>query len=171
MYKVLGFDTQPSTLHSSVMLTTLILVAMSSISSPQAPLPPPVQVLTQFQAKPDQVRRNAVETYSKGCRDRRARMRYRKQAGALSRFEQVAVDSNPSVRLAAVSMATCFGPAKSAPALSQLVADSDQAVSLKAMNQVADFEPGTQIPIKLLREGQTIERVITVGQRPNSATN
>ena len=40
-----------------------------------------------------------------------------------------------------------------------------------AMNQVADFEPGTQIPIKLLREGQTIERVITVGQRPNSATN
>ncbi len=40
-----------------------------------------------------------------------------------------------------------------------------------AMNQVANFEPGTQIPIKLLREGQTIERVITVGQRPNSATN
>lgn len=40
-----------------------------------------------------------------------------------------------------------------------------------AMNQVANFEPGTQIPIKLLREGQMIERVITVGQRPNSATN
>ena len=40
-----------------------------------------------------------------------------------------------------------------------------------AMNQVADFEPDTQIPIKLLREGQTIERVITVGQRPNSTTN
>ena len=40
-----------------------------------------------------------------------------------------------------------------------------------AMNQVADFEPGTQIPIKLLREGQTIDRMITVGQRPNSASN
>ena len=40
-----------------------------------------------------------------------------------------------------------------------------------AMNQVADFKPGTQIPIKLLREGQTIDRMITVGQRPNSASN
>lgn len=40
-----------------------------------------------------------------------------------------------------------------------------------AMNQVADFEPGTQIPIKLLREGQTIDRMITVGQRPISASN
>ena len=40
-----------------------------------------------------------------------------------------------------------------------------------AMNQVADFEPGTQIPIKLLRKGQTIDRMITVGQRPNSASN
>ena len=66
-------------------------------------------------------------------------MRYRKQAGALSRFEQVALDPNAAVRLAAVSMATCFGPAKSAPALSRLIADPDQAVSLKAMNQVADF--------------------------------
>ena len=40
-----------------------------------------------------------------------------------------------------------------------------------AMNQVADFEPGTKIPVKLLRDGQTIERVILVGQRPNSAAN
>ena len=40
-----------------------------------------------------------------------------------------------------------------------------------AMNQVADFEPGTEIPVKLLRDGQTIERVILVGQRPNSAAN
>ncbi len=40
-----------------------------------------------------------------------------------------------------------------------------------AMNQVADFEPGAQIPIKLLRKGQTIDRMITVGQRPNSASN
>ena len=38
-----------------------------------------------------------------------------------------------------------------------------------AMNQVADFEPGTEIPVKLLRDGQTIERVILVGQRTNSA--
>ena len=40
-----------------------------------------------------------------------------------------------------------------------------------AMNQVADFEPGTEIPVQLLRDGQTIERVILVGQRPNSAAN
>ena len=40
-----------------------------------------------------------------------------------------------------------------------------------AMNQVADFEPGTQIPVKLLRNGQSIDRVIRVGQRPNSASN
>ena len=40
-----------------------------------------------------------------------------------------------------------------------------------AMNQAADFEPGTEIPVKLLRDGQTIERVILVGQRPNSAAN
>jgi serine protease DegS len=40
-----------------------------------------------------------------------------------------------------------------------------------AMNQVADFEPGTEIPVKLLRDGQTIDRVILVGQRPNSAAN
>jgi serine protease DegS len=40
-----------------------------------------------------------------------------------------------------------------------------------AMNQVADFEPGTEIPVKLLRDGQTIERLILVGQRPNSAAN
>jgi serine protease DegS len=40
-----------------------------------------------------------------------------------------------------------------------------------AMNQVADFEPGTEIPVKLLRDGQKIERVILVGQRPNSAAN
>jgi serine protease DegS len=40
-----------------------------------------------------------------------------------------------------------------------------------AMNQVADFEPGTEIPVKLLRDGQTIDRIILVGQRPNSAAN
>jgi serine protease DegS len=40
-----------------------------------------------------------------------------------------------------------------------------------AMNQVADFEPGTEIAVKLLRDGQTIDRVILVGQRPNSAAN
>jgi serine protease DegS len=38
-----------------------------------------------------------------------------------------------------------------------------------AMNQVADIEPGTDLPVKLLREGQSIERTIRVGQRPNSA--
>ena len=38
-----------------------------------------------------------------------------------------------------------------------------------AMNQVADIEPGTDIPVKLLRDGQSIERTIRVGQRPNSA--
>jgi len=40
-----------------------------------------------------------------------------------------------------------------------------------AMNQVADFEPGTEIPVKLLRNGQAIDRIILVGQRPNSAAN
>ena len=128
------------------MLTTLFLSLMSTISSPQGPLPPPIQVLSQFEAKPDQLRRQAVETYSKGCRDRRARMRYRKQAGALSRFERVAADPNPKVRLAAVQLALCFGPAKSAPALSQLIADPDRAVSLKAMNQVADFSSASTTP-------------------------
>ena len=121
------------------MLSPVILIVISTISSPQAPLPPPVQVLEQFYAQPDLVRRKAVETYSKGCRDRRARMRYRKQAGALSRFERIVLDPSPAVRLAAVTMAVCFGPAKSAPALSRLVGDTDPAVSLKAMNQVADF--------------------------------
>ena len=38
-----------------------------------------------------------------------------------------------------------------------------------AMNQVADIEPGTDLPVKLLRDGQSIERTIRVGQRPNSA--
>jgi serine protease DegS len=40
-----------------------------------------------------------------------------------------------------------------------------------AMNQVADFEPGIEIPVKLLRDGQAIDRIILVGQRPNSAAN
>jgi serine protease DegS len=38
-----------------------------------------------------------------------------------------------------------------------------------AMNQVADIDPGTDLPVKLLRDGQFIERTIRVGQRPNSA--
>jgi len=38
-----------------------------------------------------------------------------------------------------------------------------------AMNQVADIEPGADLPVKLLRDGQSIERTIRVGQRPNSA--
>ena len=133
------FDTQPGSLHSSPMLPPVLILTIALISSPHGPLPPPVQVLTQFEAASDQVRRSAVETYSKGCRDRRARMRYRKQAGALSRFERAATDPAPQVRRAAVAMATCFGPQKSAPALSKLVADSDATTSLKAMNQVADF--------------------------------
>ena len=133
------FDTQPGTLHSSPMFSPVLILTIAVISSSNGPLPPPVQVLTQFEATSDQVRRSAVETYSKGCRDRRARMRYRKQAGALSRFERAATDPSPQVRRAAVAMATCFGAQKSAPALSKLVEDSDTATSLKAMNQVADF--------------------------------
>jgi serine protease DegS len=35
-----------------------------------------------------------------------------------------------------------------------------------AMNQVADLEPGTELMLKLLRNGQPIERTLTVGQRP-----
>lgn len=35
-----------------------------------------------------------------------------------------------------------------------------------AMNQVADLEPGTELSLKLLRNGQPIERTLIVGQRP-----
>lgn len=35
-----------------------------------------------------------------------------------------------------------------------------------AMNQVADLEPGTELQLKLLRNGQPIERTLIVGQRP-----
>ena len=40
-----------------------------------------------------------------------------------------------------------------------------------AMNQVADLEPGTKISVSLLRDGQSVDRIIRVGQRPSSATN
>lgn len=40
-----------------------------------------------------------------------------------------------------------------------------------AMNQVADFEPGAEISVSLLRNGQSVDRIIRVSQRPNSATN
>ena len=40
-----------------------------------------------------------------------------------------------------------------------------------AMNQVAGFEPGAKIVVKLLRNGQPIERIVLVGQRPHSANN
>ena len=40
-----------------------------------------------------------------------------------------------------------------------------------AMNQAAGFEPGAKILVRLLRNGQPIERIVLVGQRPHSATN
>ena len=40
-----------------------------------------------------------------------------------------------------------------------------------AMNQVADLEPGTEVSVSLLRDGQSVDRIIRVGQRPSSATN
>jgi serine protease DegS len=40
-----------------------------------------------------------------------------------------------------------------------------------AMNQVADLEPGTKISVSLLRDGQSLDRIIRIGQRPSSATN
>ena len=40
-----------------------------------------------------------------------------------------------------------------------------------AMNRVADLQPGIQIPVKLLRDGQLIDKIIQVGQRPHSAAN
>ena len=40
-----------------------------------------------------------------------------------------------------------------------------------AMNQVAGFDPGAKIVVRLLRNGQPIERIVLVGQRPHSATN
>ena len=40
-----------------------------------------------------------------------------------------------------------------------------------AMNQVAGFEPGAKIVVRLLRNGQPIERIVLVGQRPHSAAN
>ena len=40
-----------------------------------------------------------------------------------------------------------------------------------AMNQAAGFEPGAKIVVRLLRNGQPIERIVLVGQRPHSATN
>ena len=39
------------------------------------------------------------------------------------------------------------------------------------MNQVAGFDPGAKIVVRLLRNGQPIERIVLVGQRPHSATN
>ena len=38
-----------------------------------------------------------------------------------------------------------------------------------AMNQVADIEPGSDLPVKFLRDGQSIQRTVRVGQRPSSA--
>ena len=40
-----------------------------------------------------------------------------------------------------------------------------------AMNQVAGFDPGAKIVVRLLRNGQPIERIVLVGQRPHSAAN
>jgi serine protease DegS len=40
-----------------------------------------------------------------------------------------------------------------------------------AMNQVAEFKPGTEVDVKLLRDGQPIERTLRVGQRPQPAVN
>jgi len=40
-----------------------------------------------------------------------------------------------------------------------------------AMNQVAGFDPGAKIVVRLLRNGQPIQRSVLVGQRPHSATN
>ena len=40
-----------------------------------------------------------------------------------------------------------------------------------AMNQAAGFDPGAKIVVRLLRNGQPIERVVLVGQRPHSAAN
>lgn len=50
---------------------------------------------------------------------------------------------------------------------------NDQKISdgRAAMNQVAGFEPGAKIVVKLLRNGQPIERIVLVGQRPHSANN
>ena len=41
--------------------------------------------------------------------------------------------------------------------------------SRKAMNQAAKLEPGTQVSIKLLRNGQPTELSLTIGQRPVSS--
>ncbi len=41
--------------------------------------------------------------------------------------------------------------------------------SRKAMNQAAKLEPGTQVSIKLLRNGQPTELSLTIGQRPISS--
>ena len=50
---------------------------------------------------------------------------------------------------------------------------NDQKISdgRAAMNQVAGFDPGAKIVVRLLRNGQPIERIVLVGQRPHSATN
>ena len=40
-----------------------------------------------------------------------------------------------------------------------------------AMNQVADLEPGTEVSVSLLRDGQSLDRSIRVIQRPSSAAN
>ena len=50
---------------------------------------------------------------------------------------------------------------------------NDQKISdgRAAMNQVAGFDPGAKIVVRLLRNGQPIERIVLVGRRPHSATN
>ena len=50
---------------------------------------------------------------------------------------------------------------------------NDQKISdgRAAMNQVAGFDPGAKIVVRLLRNGQPIERIVLVGQRPHSANN
>ncbi len=50
---------------------------------------------------------------------------------------------------------------------------NDQKISdgRAAMNQVAGFDPGAKIVVRLLRNGQPIERIVLVGQRPHSAAN
>ena len=67
------------------------------------------------------------------------------------------------------------GPAANADVLPGdiLTHMNDQKISdgRAAMNQVAGFDPGAKIVVRLLRNGQPIERIVLVGQRPHSATN
>ena len=105
----------------------------------------PVLVLRKFEHASAAIRAQAASTYGDGCRDRKARRKFRKDVLAPPAFRKALVDDSPLVRRAAINMALCFGPENSIPILSPTLDDTDAKTSLAAMTQLAHFEHGAGV--------------------------